>query len=177
MHEHKSGFMQRVWEWPAKQPKKELKHMITRGELVVVIGAVCASVAAMVWADAPGKSVMHSSVFDWNSLKTESKPHGTRAQVFDSPTATLDRLECHVTTLKPGAIPHAGHKHSEEELIIVKEGSIEAVQNSTTNNVGRGGLIFEASNEYHSLRNNGSTTATYYVIKWASAGSPKDKKD
>lgn len=120
---------------------------------------------------------MKSSVFTWDSLKAEAKPTGARRGVFDSRTATLDRFECHITTINPGQMPHDGHHHSEEELIIVKEGTIEAVQNSATNNVGPGGIIFEASNEYHSLRNAGSMPATYYVIKWFSLGMSKTKME
>ena len=149
--------------------------MITRRDLVVAVVATCATIAAVALADAVVAPVMKSSVFTWDSLKAEAKPTGARRGVFDSRTATLDRFECHITTINPGKMPHDGHHHPEEELIIVKEGTIEAVQNSATNNVGPGGIIFEASNEYHSLRNAGSTTATYYVIKWVAPGILKSK--
>ena len=144
--------------------------MITRRDLVVAVVAVGATIAVVALADAVVAPVMKSSVFTWDSLKAEAKPTGARRGVFDSRTATLDRFECHITTINPGKMPHDGHHHPEEELIIVKEGTIEAVQNSATNSVGPGGIIFEASNEYHSLRNMGQTPATYYVIKWVSGG-------
>ena len=148
--------------------------MITRRDLAVAVGTTCVAIAAVVLADASSKPVMHSSVFDWNSLKAEPKPHGARREVFDARVATLDRLECHVTTLIPGAAPHAAHTHPEEELIIIKEGTLEVVQNTTTNRAEAGAVIFEASNELHGLRNIGSTTATYYVVKWFSPGTLKD---
>jgi XRE family transcriptional regulator, regulator of sulfur utilization len=151
--------------------------MITRRDLVVAVIAACAAIAAVVLADSIGKPVMRSSVFDWNSFKTEPKPHGARRAVFDSRTATLDRLECHVTSVNPGAAPHDAHKHAEEELIIIKEGALQVVQNNTTNRADVGAVIFEASNEWHGLRNAGSTTATYYVIKWSSPGTLKDKTE
>ena len=151
--------------------------MITRRDLVVAVIAACATIAVVVLAESTGKSVMHSSVFDWNLLKVEPKPHGARRDVFDSRTATLDRFECHVTTLNPGAAPHEAHKHPEEELIIVKEGMLDAMQNGTTNRAGPGSLIFEASNEQHGLRNTGSVTTTYYVIKFVPPGLLKSKVD
>ena len=151
--------------------------MITRRDLVVAVVATCATIAAVALADAVVAPVMKSSVFTWDSLKAEAKPTGARRGVFDSRTATLDRFECHITTINPGKMPHDGHHHPEEELIIVKEGTIEAVQNSATNNVGPGGIIFEASNEYHSLRNVGQTPATYYVIKWVAPGMSKSKAE
>lgn len=71
-------------------------------------------------------------------------------------------------------MPHAGHRHAPEELVIVKEGSLEAVQNTTTNTAGPGAIIFQASNEYHSLRNVSQTPATYYVIKIVPPGVKDD---
>ena len=150
--------------------------MITRRDLVVAVVVACATAAGVALAQSSGKAVMKSSVFDWTSIKAEPTKVGARRQFFEAPTATLDQLSCHVTTLNPGEIPHAGHQHPAEELIVVKEGTIEAVQNSVTNRVGPGSIIFEASNEYHSLRNVGQTQATYYVIKWFSSGMLKEKK-
>ena len=150
--------------------------MTNRQNVVMGVLVVASALAATLWADQAGKSTMHSTVFDWNALKVEEKPHGARREVFDAPTATLDRLECHVTTLKPGAVPHAAHKHAEEELIIVKVGTLEVVQNGMTNQAATGSVIFEGSNEVHGLRNTGSTTATYYVFKWYPHGTAKDKK-
>jgi XRE family transcriptional regulator, regulator of sulfur utilization len=116
------------------------------------------------------KPLMRSSVFDWSGIEVKQTKTGARREVFDSPTATLDQLECHVTTLNAGEAPHPPHQHADEELIVVKEGTIEAMQNGATKRVGPGSMIFEASNEPHGLRNVGQTPATYYVIKWFSPG-------
>ena len=151
--------------------------MMTQRDLVVAAVAACATIVAVALADSTGKPVMHSSVFKWEDVKVVPTKVGARRGFFDERTATLDRFECHVTTLNPGEAPHAGHQHPEEELIIIKEGTIEAVQNTTTNIVGPGGIVFEASNEYHSLRNVGQTTATYYVIKWFPPGLLKSKPE
>src|SRR5664279_315455 len=159
------------------QSQKEIWHMITRRDLVVAVVVVGATVAAVALAQSAGKPLMKSSLFDWDALKVEPTKTGARREVFDARTATLDRFECHVTTLKPGEAPHAAHTHSEEELIIVKEGTLETQQNGVTNRAGPGSLIFEASNETHGLRNVGQTTATYHVIKWFSSGMLKDKEE
>ena len=141
--------------------------MITRRDLLVAAVAISATVAFVALAQtAATKPVMHSSVFNWKDMKVETTATGERRAVFDAPVATLDRFECHITTINPGESPHAGHKHPEEELLILQEGTVEAVQNGTTNRVEAGGMIFEASNEYHSVRNIGSTPATYFVFKW-----------
>ena len=44
------------------------------------------------------KPLMRSSVFDWSGIEVKQTNTGARRDIFDSPTATLDQLECHVTT-------------------------------------------------------------------------------
>ena len=99
-------------------------------------------------------------------MKVETTKTGERRNVFDSPTATLERIECHVTTLNPGESPHAAHHHPEEELMFLKEGTVEEMQNGVTNRVEAGGIIFCASNEEHGMRNTGTNRATYFVLKF-----------
>jgi len=153
---------------------KESLPMITRRDLVVAVTTVCVTMTAVTLADSAAKPIMRSSVFNWADLKTDSTKYGAKRQVFDARTATLDGLECRITTLNPGEVPHAAHQHSGEELIIIKEGTLEAMQNGVTNRAGPGAIIFEASNELHGLRNPGPMAATYYVIKF-SPGILKDK--
>ena len=149
--------------------------MIHRRDLLVAGVAVVVTATIMAWAQAPARLVMHSRIFDWNRLPVETTKTGQRREVFDEATATLERFECHVTTLNPGEAPHAAHRHPEEELMIVREGTLEAVQNDRTNLVEAGGLIFEASNELHGVRNAGTNRATYYVLKWFPPGMVKAK--
>ena len=140
--------------------------MITRRDCLVAGIAMSITIAAVALAQTATKPVRHSSVFNWSSMKAETTAVGERRQVFDDPTPTLTRLECHITTLDPGQSSHAPHKHLNEELMIVKEGTIEAFQEGVTNRVEAGGIIFEASNESHNVRNIGSTRATYFVVAW-----------
>jgi XRE family transcriptional regulator, regulator of sulfur utilization len=144
---------------------------LTRRDLVV--GAVAASItlAAVTLAQSADKAPMHSSVFDWKQIRPDSTPTGQKRDFFSTPTVTLDQLAIHVTTVNPGQRPHEPHRHWEEELIIVKEGTIEAMQNGQTTAVGPGSVLFEASNELHGLKNVGDTPASYFVIKWFPPGS------
>ena len=70
-------------------------------------------------------------------------------------------------------LANAPHQHVHEELLIIKEGTLETFQSGTTRKVGPGGIIFQASNELHNVTNIGSTPATYYVIGWSVPGAPK----
>jgi len=149
--------------------------MIIRRVYVIAAASVLVIAAAVALAQSNAKSIMHCAVFNFSSLPVETKPTGERRQVFDSPTATLGRLECHITTLNPGEAPHAAHQHPEEEVIILKEGTLDVMQNGRTNRVDTGGVIFCAANEMHGWRNAGTNRAVYYVVKFGSSGQLKAK--
>jgi quercetin dioxygenase-like cupin family protein len=78
-----------------------------------------------------------------------------------------------VTTLNPGLSSHPPHKHPNEELVIIKEGTVEALVNGELKKAGPGSVIFNASNELHAIKNVGTTPATYHVINWRSPGAQK----
>jgi quercetin dioxygenase-like cupin family protein len=123
-------------------------------------------------AQAPPPTPMRSGVFSWESLAPQPTKVGAVRRVFDTPTPTLGQLEMHITTLKPGEQPHGPHRHPEEELIIVKEGTVESNLDGVLRRLGPGSVIFHASNELHTVKNVGDTEATYHVIKWRSAATP-----
>jgi XRE family transcriptional regulator, regulator of sulfur utilization len=133
--------------------------------------------AAIALASAAGAraapAVLQSQVFDWNAMKAQETKTGARRGVVQAPTATLDELEIHITTLRPGESPHAPHQHPAEELLIVKEGTVESLVNGQLQRVGPGSIIFQASNQMHGIRNVGDTQATYHVIQWHSPGMKK----
>jgi uncharacterized cupin superfamily protein len=144
--------------------------MITRRDLFVALVSASVAIAGVALAQSNAKPVMHSCVFNWADLKPAPTKQGERRAVFDAPTPALAEFECHITTLNPGEAPHPPHRHADEELMVIKEGTVEALQGDQTNIVTTGGIIFEASNELHGLRNVGTNRATYFVFKI----SPRD---
>ena len=147
--------------------------MITKRDSLVALLTVCATLSIITLAQS-GKPLMGSSVFEWNAIEVKPTKVGARRDFFQSPTATLDELECHVTTINPGEAPHPPHQHPDEELIILKEGTIEVLAGGQTKTAGPGSVIFQASNQMHGMRNVGKVAATYYVIRWKSPGMLKD---
>lgn len=139
--------------------------MITRRDIASATLGVVATLSVIAIAQSEA-NVMRSGVFDWNEVPVKHEEVRTVRQFFQAPTATLAELELHVTTLKPGDTSHAPHRHPNEELVIVKEGTVEAFYNGQTKRVGPGSVIFNASNELHGIRNVGEGPATYHVINW-----------
>jgi quercetin dioxygenase-like cupin family protein len=143
------------------------------GTAALLTGLIMLALAATASrAEAPAPTVMHSGVFSWESLAPQSTKVGAVRRVFDTPTPTLSELEMHITTLRPGEAPHGPHRHPDEELIIIKEGTVESNLDGVLRRLGPGSVIFHASNELHTIKNVGSTEATYHVIKWRSAATP-----
>ena len=149
--------------------------MITRRDLFVAGAAMLFTLSAVNSARTQNK-VMGSSIFDWQSIEAKPTKIGATRRFFQAPTATLDELECHVTTLNPGETPHPPHQHPDEEIIIIKEGTVESLVNGQLKTVGPGSVIFQAANQSHSIRNVGKTSATYHVFKWNSPGMKPQPK-
>ena len=148
--------------------------MMTRRDVLVALIAAATTLTAVSVVHARAE-VLSSSIFDWNSFTAQPNKTGAVRKVVQAPTATLDELEIHITTLNAGETPHPPHKHPDEELVIVKEGTVESLVNGQLRRVGPGSIIFQAANLMHSIRNVGDTPATYHVIKWNSPGMLKAK--
>ena len=117
--------------------------------------------------------LMTSVAIDWNTVKAEATKTGEKRQFFNSTTSTLDNIECHVTTLNPGESAHLPHQHPEEEMTIVKEGTVEVLVNGKLQRLGPGSVVFQAANQLHSIKNIGKTPAIYFAIKWRSSKTLK----
>jgi quercetin dioxygenase-like cupin family protein len=119
-----------------------------------------------------GTGVMPSAVHEWTGLAATTTPAGERRQILAGRTATLQRLSGHATTIRAGLVAHAPHRHPDEELVVVKEGLIEATVDGVATRGGPGSMFFFASNSFHGMKNVGVTNATYYVFRFVSEATP-----
>ncbi len=115
----------------------------------------------------PDKPILGPATFDWTTMKVTKTDVGEIRSLYRGPTATLDELEMHVTTLNPETSSHPPHHHVNEELVIIREGTVETLSGGKWVRLGPGSVIFNASNSPHALRNVGTTPATYHVINWS----------
>ena len=145
-------------------------HLFQSRDIAVAAMAIASTLGVIAMDQDP--RVLSSTAYDWTSMKTRTTAVGEVRQIVRSPTATLDELEIHITTLKPGETSHAPHQHPNEELLIVKEGTVEALVGGEWKKLGPGSVIFQASNQLHGIRNVGDGLATYHVVNWKSPGTP-----
>ena len=143
--------------------------MIAGLAAAAVAGEALAGSAAAKGEDA---AAMGSTVFDWNGMTEKPNDHGSTRTVCSRPTATLENLEMHVSTLKPGMSPHPPHKHPNEELIIIRQGTVETLSNGEWVRVGPVSIIFNGSNQVHGFRNVGTDVAVYHVVNVKTEKTP-----
>ena len=146
--------------------------MITRRDLAAALIAASTTLACVSLAQEPARP-LDSTAWQWADLQPKKTDVGELRNVVRQPTRTLDELEMHITTLNPHTASHKPHTHPNEEMVIVKEGTLQAHVNGKEIVVGAGGVLFFASMQPHAVQNIGDTPATYYVINWASPGSKK----
>jgi quercetin dioxygenase-like cupin family protein len=148
--------------------------MIKRRDLLTAAIASSLTLACVSVAQ-QSAGLLDSTAWKWEDMQARKTDVGELRQVVRQPTRTLDELEMHITTLNPRTTSHAPHTHPNEEMVIVREGTLQAHVNGKEVVVGPGSVLFYASMQPHGVKNIGDTPATYYVINWASPGT-KTKK-
>jgi mannose-6-phosphate isomerase-like protein (cupin superfamily) len=70
-----------------------------------------------------------------------------------------------MTKLQPGTSPHPPHKHENEEIFFLREGTVELTVNGKTCRIGPGSVAYIASNEMHGAKNVGKVPAQYFILE------------
>ena len=122
----------------------------------------------------PALAPLRSRVVDWNTLVPTETRTGQRRDVFDGPTGTLDRLHGHITTLNPGENTGPLHRHPQEEMVIIKEGTVEVNIDGRKQVAGAGSIVFFGVNENENMTNVGRTPATYLVLQRVHAADSEE---
>jgi mannose-6-phosphate isomerase-like protein (cupin superfamily) len=140
---------------------------ITRRDLSLLIPAVAG--AAAVSAQTPGKEkpVLPAKAYEYTELPVKtSGPNGENQgrAVFDGATHSGYPVELHMTRLGAGQSPHAPHKHINEEVLMLKNGQLDAFFGGATHRITAGSVIYMASMEEHGWKNPGPEPAEYFVI-------------
>lgn len=147
--------------------------MPTHREFTLLLMTALTTAGLAAQAQSDKKSLMTSTAIEWNSVKAITNSTGSSRKFFEGPTANLEVLECHASTLNPGATNHVILRRPNDEVIIVQAEMIEAFVNDRWVRVGPGSVVFNAANALQSMRNAGDGPATYHVIMFQPAAAPK----
>jgi quercetin dioxygenase-like cupin family protein len=101
------------------------------------------------------------------------KAEGSTVYVhYNGPTDQLSGICAGMAILDPGASPHPPHRHPEEEILVVSDGTGEIVCDGKTTQAGPGAIMYCAGNTLHGITNTGKTPMTFYWSKWLAKGFP-----
>lgn len=146
--------------------------MLTRRDFKLILLTALTAGGLVAVAQTDRKAAMTSLAIEWNSIEARANANGSSKKFFEGPSPTLDLLECHATTLRPGVMNHEILKRPDDEVIIVKEGTVEAYAGDKWIRVGPGSVIFQAANVDQAIRNVGDGPATYHVVMFRPAARP-----
>jgi quercetin dioxygenase-like cupin family protein len=131
---------------------------LSRRDLSVLLPLIAASKA-----DAQNH-ILPSQLFPYEDLHVHNQGLNRGRPIFQGETHTGVLLELHETELAPGQMPHPPHHHAHEEIILVREGTVEVTISGKSATLGPGSVGYVASGEEHGWRNVGSDRARYFVL-------------
>jgi len=108
--------------------------------------------------------VLPSKTYDFDDLPVRNNGANKSRVVLDGKTHGDFPVELHITELAPGLAPHPPHHHPHEEMIMIREGTLEVTISGKSTKLGPGSVAYVASNEEHGWRNVGTTRAQYFVL-------------
>jgi quercetin dioxygenase-like cupin family protein len=119
------------------------------------------AVASVATAQTPA---LQSKTYAFDDLLIRTNGLNKTRAVLDGSTHGGYPVEMHITELAPGLAPHPPHHHAHEEMIMIREGTLEVTISGTSKKLGPGSVAYVASNEEHGWRNVGTTRAQYFVL-------------
>ena len=105
-----------------------------------------------------------SKTYSFDDLPIRTNGLNKTRSVLDGSTHGGYPVEMHITELAPGLAPHPPHHHAHEEMIMIREGTLEVTIAGRSTKLGPGSVAYVASNEEHGWRNVGTTRAQYFVL-------------
>ena len=139
--------------------QKEPLVNFSRRDLSLLLPAL---VAANVVAAEP--ATLPSKAFLFDDLPVRKTGENRSRAMFNGLTHSGFPLEMHQTELAPGDEPHPPHHHVHEEMMMVREGTMEVTISGKISTLGPGSVAYVASGEEHGWRNVGKTRAQYFVV-------------
>lgn len=130
----------------------------SRRDLSFLLPALMASVGKA------QNSSLASTTYKYEDLRVRTNGPNRSRTYFNGETHTGVKLELHETELPSGGAPHPPHHHVHEEMILIREGTMEVTISGRKSTLGPGGVAYVASNEEHGWRNAGTTPARYFVL-------------
>jgi quercetin dioxygenase-like cupin family protein len=108
--------------------------------------------------------VMKTHAFRFAELPVAVNGKNKQRRMFTDKTHTGFKISSHQTEVAPGEINHPPHQHLREEMMLIREGTIELTVAGKAYRLGPGDVGVIGSNELHNAKNVGTTMAHYFIV-------------
>ncbi len=105
-----------------------------------------------------------TKAYIFEDLKVTTNGKNRARAMFTGKTHTGFKLESHSSDIAPGEVNHPPHQHLREEMMLVREGTMELTVAGKPMKLGPGDVGYIGSNEIHNAKNVGTTRAQYFIV-------------
>lgn len=108
--------------------------------------------------------VMKTKSYLYNDLPVATNGKNKQRRCFTAKTHTGFKMESHMSDIAPGEVNHPPHQHLREEMMLVREGTMELTISGVPHRLGPGDVGVIGSNEMHNAKNVGNAVAKYFIV-------------
>jgi mannose-6-phosphate isomerase-like protein (cupin superfamily) len=108
--------------------------------------------------------VMKTTHFKYAEIPVTTNGKNKQRRMFTSKTHTGFKIESHQSEIAPGEVNHPPHQHLREEMMLIREGTMELTIAGKPYRLGPGDVGVIGSNEMHNAKNVGTVNATYFIV-------------
>jgi quercetin dioxygenase-like cupin family protein len=108
--------------------------------------------------------VIKTRSYVYNEIPVTTNGKNTSRRMFTAKTHTGFKIESHSSDIAPGEVNHPPHQHLREEMMLVREGTMELTISGKPYRLGPGDVGVIGSNEIHNAKNVGTTRALYFIV-------------
>lgn len=130
----------------------------SRRDLTLLLPSLAATAAA------PPNTPLASHAYRFEDLPVRASGPARQREILKGETHTGLEIDLHETELPAASGSHPPHRHAHDELLLIREGTVEVTIAGKSTVLGPGSVAYFASNDEHGLRNVGSTTAQYFAL-------------
>lgn len=107
---------------------------------------------------------LETKAYIFDELPVRENGQNRSRALFTGKTHTGFKLESHMSDIAPGEVNHPPHHHLREEMMLVREGTMELTVSGKPMRLGPGCVGYIGSNEIHNAKNVGTTRAQYFIV-------------
>src|SRR3954447_13682599 len=138
----------------------------SRRDLGLLLPALAAAASAQEPADNSVEKLprLGTKAYIYKDLPVVTNGKNKQRRLFTGKTHTGFKLESHQSDIAPGEVNHPPHQHLREEMMLVREGTMELTISGKPMRLGPGDVGYIGSNEIHNAKNVGTVRAQYFIV-------------